>query len=310
MAVFARARDELALHPLELEPQHHHHVGPGQCGIEIVVRGDLELLDLGRHQRGWGTDPHLRAERGQRVNVRPGDTAVQDVAADHDLQSVERFTGLAPGAQRAADRQRVEQALGRMLVLAVAGVEHRAADLVGNQPDRARTGMADHDGIGPHGIERQRGVDQGLALFHAGGGGMHVDHVGPQSLAGNFEAQQRAGRILEEGVDDRQPGQQVGALVPLAVEVDPLFGLVQQEEQFVRSKPGETQQVTVREGGTASRVAAGRGRERRCHRIQRSNHPVRGQQAALPTVHFLISPARLSRSGDCALARAEQRQKR
>ncbi len=41
-------------------------------------------------------------------------------------------TLLPPGIERMADGQRVEQRLGRVLVLAVAGVEHRAIDLVGD----------------------------------------------------------------------------------------------------------------------------------------------------------------------------------
>ena len=82
---------------------------------------------------------------------------MQDVAADRDGQAFD-------AALAAADGERVEQRLGRMLVLAVAGVDHRAVDLLRQQLDRAGGVMAHHDQVGVHGVERHRGVDQRLAL--------------------------------------------------------------------------------------------------------------------------------------------------
>ena len=64
----------------------------------------------------------------------------------------------------AADGERVEQRLGRMLVRAVAGIDHGAIDLARQQLDRARGVMADHDDVRAHGVEGDRGVDQRLAL--------------------------------------------------------------------------------------------------------------------------------------------------
>ena len=56
---------------------------------------------------------------------------MQDVAADRDRQSGD--PALVP-----PDGQRVEQRLGRVLVRAVAGIDDRAGDLLGEQSDRAR----------------------------------------------------------------------------------------------------------------------------------------------------------------------------
>ena len=113
------------------------------------------------------------------------------------------------------------------------------SDLAGDQPHRAAAAVADHDGIGAHGVERDRGVDQRFALLHAGLRGMHVDHVGAQPLARDLEAQQRAGGILEEGVDDRQARQQLGMLGGLPVERDPLLGLGEQIEDLVAFRATE-----------------------------------------------------------------------
>src|SRR3546814_8620016 len=92
-------------------------------------------------------------------------------------------------ALAAADCERVEQGLGRVLVPAVACVQHWAVDLVRDQRHRAGTGVADDDHVGGHGVQRHGGVDQRLALLHAGGGGGHVDDVRAQPLARNLEGE-------------------------------------------------------------------------------------------------------------------------
>ena len=264
MAIFAGRRHELAFHPLVLEPQHHHNLGPVERRVEIVKRFDPEPVDLRRHQCGRRADAHNRAERLQAEDVRARDPAVQDVAADRDLEAVEFFPAAA--AQRMAQRQRVEQGLGGMLVLSIPGVEHRAGDLVGDQLHRARAAVADHDGIDAHRVERHRRVDQRLALLHARLRGVHVDHVGAEPFARDFEAEQRARGVLEEGVDDRQPGEPVGMLVRLPVERDPLLGLVEQVVDLVRFEMTDPQEAAMRKSERAGRIAArGGGRRRQCH---------------------------------------------
>jgi hypothetical protein len=41
-----------------------------------------------------------------------------------------------------------------------------------------------------------------------------------------------------------------------AVEFHPLFRLIQQEQQFMRFKPADSQQIPVREGEPACRITA------------------------------------------------------
>ncbi len=191
---------------------------------------------------------------------------MQDVAADHDLQSGEIVRRLAPVAQRMAQRQRIEQRLGRMLVLPVARIEHGAADLVGDQLGCPARTVADDDRVGAHRVEGDRGIDQRLALFHRRLGGMHVDDIRPQPLARDLEAQQRARGILEEGVDHRQPGQPVLALGCLPVERNPLLRLVEQEQDLVPFELADPDQVAMRESEPARGIAGGVRRGfRRCH---------------------------------------------
>ena len=70
---------------------------------------------------------------------------------------------------RAADGQRVEQRLGRVLVRAVAGIDHGAVDLLRQQLGGARRMVAHDQDVRLHGVERHRRVDQRLALLDRGG---------------------------------------------------------------------------------------------------------------------------------------------
>ena len=88
-------------------------------------------LDTGRQQRGRADHPHPRAHRLQQEDVRARHPAVQDVAADRHGQALEP-------ALAAADGERVEQRLGRMLVRAVAGVDDGAVHVPRQQRHRAR----------------------------------------------------------------------------------------------------------------------------------------------------------------------------
>ena len=100
--------------------------------------------------------------RVEHDDVGAGDARMQDVAADRHRQPGDAALG-------AADGERVEQRLRRMLMRAVAGIDHRAIDLLRQQLDRAGGVVAHDQDVGPHGVQRHRRVDQRLALLHRGG---------------------------------------------------------------------------------------------------------------------------------------------
>ena len=82
---------------------------------------DAELLELARDQRARADQRDPRAQFQERENIRARDAAEKNVADDRDMQ---------PGdaASLFADRVEIEQALGRMFVRAVAGVDHARAE--------------------------------------------------------------------------------------------------------------------------------------------------------------------------------------
>ncbi len=89
----------------------------------------------------------------------------------------------------------------------VAGVDDRAVDLAGEQMHRARLTVPHDENVGPHGVQGHRGVDERLALLHAGGADRHVHDVRAEPLSGKLEGGLGAGRGLEEQVDLRSAPQ-------------------------------------------------------------------------------------------------------
>ena len=166
---------------------------------------------------------------------------MQDVAADGDDQALD-------AAFVAADGERVEQRLSGVLVAAVAGIDHRAVDLLRQQLDRAGRVMAHHQQVGPHGVQRHRGIDQGLALLHRGGADLHVHDVGAKPLAGKLERALGSGRGLEEQIDQGAAAQIVAFLVDLPAELGGLFGQVEQRRDLGARKAFNSKKMAVRKG--------------------------------------------------------------
>ncbi len=164
-----------------------------------------------------------------------------DIAADrHDEALDARFV--------AADGERIEQRLRRVLVAAVAGIDHRAVDLLGQELDRARRMMAHHEEVGAHGVQGHRRIDQGLALLDRRGADRHVHHVGAKPLAGKLEGALGPGRSLEEEIDQGAAAQIVAFLVDLPAELGGLFGKIEQRRDFGARKAFDSKKMAVRKG--------------------------------------------------------------
>ncbi len=242
--IFPARRHERAVHALALQPQHHDDVDIGEPGAHLVEHLDPEPLDLGRQQGARRYDAHPGTHRVQERNVRARHPAVQDVAADRDREPAEP-------ALAAANRQRVEQRLGWVLVAAVAGVDDGAIYFFRQQLHRPQFGMAHDQHVGMHRVQRHRGVDQGLALDHRADRDGHVDDVGAEPFAGDLERGAGAGRIFEKAVDDRAPAQQRAFFFGLTIEFDIAVGEVEKLHDLRRRQSLDSEEVAVPERGVA-----------------------------------------------------------
>ena len=174
----------------------------------MVSHAAAERLDPARDQRGRTAERHLAAHPRPGQDVRAGHAAVQHVAHDPHLQPLER-------AQALLERVEVEQRLRGVLVLAVAGVDHRRARPARHQRGRPHLRRADHDRgrvVGRQGLD---GVLERLALVHRRAARLDAHQVGGEALGRQLEARAGARGGLVEEVDHRAPAQR-GHLLDLA----------------------------------------------------------------------------------------------
>ena len=89
--------------------------------------------------------------------------------------------------------------------------------------------MPDHDHIGTHRVQCDRGIDQRFALLHARLRGVHVHDVGAEAFARNFEAEQGARRVFEKRIYLRQAIEAVIRFAVRSIMINPLVRLIQQK---------------------------------------------------------------------------------
>ncbi len=130
------------------------------------------------------------------MQVGAGNARVGDVAHDGD---VERGKWLA--GEFFTDSEEVKQALCRMFVRAIAGVDNGAIDGTGEEMRGTGGTMANDDRIHAHRLNIPRSVTQRFAFGDGGGGDGEVEHIGGQTLGGEREGGLGAGGILEEEID-------------------------------------------------------------------------------------------------------------
>ena len=145
---------------LRLEAEQSHHIGPVEGRIEVGGDGDRPLLDVVGQQRARGADANLSAERRVRRDVASRDPTVTDVAHDQDAQPLEQFAarfksrGPTPLAQNLADREGVQETLGRVLVLSVTGVDDAHVRHVAAHLERGAAGtVTKHDGVDAQSVD-------------------------------------------------------------------------------------------------------------------------------------------------------------
>ncbi len=93
----------------------------------------------------WDELTAARAHGVEQDDVGASDTRMKDVAADGNQQSFD-------ASLVAADCQRIEQGLSRVLVRSISGIDHGAVDFPCQQLDRPGGVMAHHDDVRVHGV--------------------------------------------------------------------------------------------------------------------------------------------------------------
>ena len=115
--ILACRGNEVALHPFILQPQHHDHIGALQRLVEIGESLCSKSFDTERHKRRRCDHTDIGPQVFEAKYVRPGNAAVQNIAAD--------YHGLSFNAAFAArNGERVEQSLCRMFMAAIACIKH------------------------------------------------------------------------------------------------------------------------------------------------------------------------------------------
>ena len=203
--VLAQAGHERTAPPLGLEAQQRDHVGVAQRGIEVGRHLDGPPLERGRQQAARRGQGDVGSQGGVGQHLGAGHPAVAHVADDQHPQPLEAGDAqlLGCGAlalgQHLAHGEAVEQGLRRMLVPAVAGIDHPGPlDPAGHLVRRPGRRVPDDEGVDAHGLDRLDRVAQGLALLDRRAGHGQREHVGRQPLGRRLEGEPGAGRLLEE----------------------------------------------------------------------------------------------------------------
>ena len=125
---------------------------------------------------------------------------MQNVAHDGDRDSGQRVGRdlVHTGPQVLQHGAQIEQRLGRMLVHAVAGVQHGQTGGLLEQPRRAAGVVAQNNRLGSQRAQREAGVLQRFALLNAGGKAGDQRRVRTQRLGGQLKAGAGARRRLVE----------------------------------------------------------------------------------------------------------------
>ena len=207
--------EQRTAHPLTLDAQGHHGVGADDRAVEVRIALDVgqrqRVLALGcaanqrrGEQRARRDQRHVGAESGQRPDVGADDARMQHVADDHDAAAVERPEGVLQDVG-------VEQRLGGVRVLAVAGVDHVRVDRLRDQIGRAGGGMAHDHHIAPTAaiVLTVSTSDSPFSTLERSAA--DVDHIGAEHLAGQLERGAGAGAGFVEEVADGHAAQRGGA---------------------------------------------------------------------------------------------------
>ena len=202
-----------------------------------------EVLHGGRHESRRADEDDPRSELAQAPEIGAGHARVGDVAHDGYGQAFDPSLDFANGEQ-------VEQALGGVLVLSVAGVDDRDLEAAGQVVGGSGGGMPAYDDIHAHGLDVADRVTEGFALRHGRLAGGELKDIGGQSLGREREARASPGGFLEERVHDDAASQGGNFLDAARRDLLEALGGVENAKQLLGRQRLEVQKVSPRPNRT------------------------------------------------------------
>ena len=132
------------------------------------------------------------------------------------------------------DRHQIEQRLGRVVFLAVAGVEDRNVDPALQLLVVFILPVADDHGVQAEALKRFDRIIEGFALLHRRGLSVEVDHLHPQFFLGGIEAVLGSGRWFK-----KQVGNDFSFLAVDELALAALFGNIENVLNLIGRKRAE-----------------------------------------------------------------------
>ena len=161
------------------------------------------------------------------------------VAADRHIETLDVALAIADG-------QEIQQALRRMRMVAVAGVDDdRARARARRSAPACRFLVAHDERVGVHRFERRQCVFEAFALARRRARDIEVDDVGAEPLRGELEARTCARRRLEKEIHDRATGQQRRQRAA-AIGFAQRGRAIEQRDDAFAAEPVQRQQMTSR----------------------------------------------------------------
>jgi len=177
------------------------------------------------------------AEFSEQMNVGARYAAMLQVAEDGDVE-------IRDGAEAVADGERVEQALRRVLVRAIAGVDNGNIEVAGDKIGCSRGSVPHHQAIRLHRVQRVNGIEQRFAFFDAGGLGLQIHGVRAEPRSRGAETDAGARGIFEESEGHRLAAESGQLFQRMALDFLKGLGLVEKKGDFVRGERFEGEEIT------------------------------------------------------------------
>ena len=124
--IFFHRGHKRTIHPLALQTQHHHNVGVLQPFAHIGENFCAHILDADRQQCRGANNTNVSPQRVEKDKIGACDARMENVAANRHNQP-------ANTAFISADGECIQQRLRRVLMLAIARIDHRAIDFTGQK---------------------------------------------------------------------------------------------------------------------------------------------------------------------------------